>query len=1230
MRLRENGEVKNMIVYSGNSFHCLHDEDCTYHCPIDTIFDCSNNQCRCIEKFHVVNVLVDGAQVEIQIVEELGYALGEDTCLFEEESETEEYQSEFGERHDDLEARRNIDVMVESLVEGLGTDDCVDLQVRGDVEMTDKKEVSQDAEKVVEEEVERDADTVNSARDCVESSNKRSSFPKVGIISGRDECTLSRRKRSDSCPPKVSRSIISGPWSLEWLHDHNYGDAEVIFSASKRLITRDHNGVRKQKGSQIDPRRRKERGLLSHPLHSIKKVARMPSKDRREVLKVLKKNVRHRRGGDGVNRSCSMSCRVSSEESSSSLSVNNDWQNWVAMQGTEQMAVDDVSQHAFSFRPLVGASGRLLTLWDTSEVEVWTTETCDHVLWCRGRFVKSGDEFLLANVYAPCDDGAMQGLWESLSARINMTGRERVCICGDFNAVRQPDERRSSRGSQRSADIVPFNHFIDANNLIDLPLIGRKFTWFKGDGLAMSRLDRFLLSEEWCLTWPNCKQVANLRGLSDDCPLVLSASEEDWGPRPSRMLKCWTDVPGYNLFVREKWNSLHVDGWGGIESLKERLSVLDQKGEEEELTEVEFSELHGVTADIHSMSRLHASISWQQSRSLWLKEGDANSKYFHSVLAGRRRRNAISVIQMGGVTLEGVNPIRRAVFSHFASHFKNPNVDRPGVDNLQFKRLNHLECSSLIKPFSETEVKSAVWDYFHRNGKLTKGINSTFIALIPKVDSPQRLNDFRPISLVGGIYKILAKVLANRLCLVIGSVISESQTAFVKDRQILDGILIANEIVDEARKSKKELMLFKVDFEKAYDSVDWSYLDKVMESMSFPTLWRKWIRECVGTATTSILVNGSPTDEFPLERGLRQGDLLSPFLFLLAAEGLNVLMEAMVARNLFEGYSLGEFDPISVTHLQFADDTLLMGAKSWANVWALRALLVLFETMSGLKVNFNKSMLVGVNIPESWLCEASSAFCCKVEKIPFIYLGLPIGGDSRHLGFWKPMMDRLKNRLSGWKSRFLSFSGRLVLIKSVLTSLPVYALSFFKAPSGIISSIESLLIKFFWGGCEDFRKTAWVNWKTICLRREYGGLGVRQLREFNLALLGKWCWRMLVDREGLWFRVLAARYGVEGGRLRDGGRRGSLWWREIVSIRDRWEEDMLRECQSLLSNISLQAQYSDRWRWQPDPNTGYTVRGAYQLLTTLDSVTLDDAEHLIWHPQVPLKVSHLCVASTSR
>jgi len=169
--------------------------------------------------------------------------------------------------------------------------------------------------------------------------------------------------------------------------------------------------------------------------------------------------------------------------------------------------------------------------------------------------------------------------------------------------------------------------------------------------------------------------------------------------------------------------------------------------------------------------------------------------------------------------------------------------------------------------------------------------------------------------------------------------------------------VVANEAVDDARRLDKEMLLFMVDFEKSYDSIDLKYLEAVMVKMNFPTLWRKWMLECIGTATTSVLVNGCPTYEFPIERGLRQGDLLSPFLFLLVVEGFSVLMSSSVEAGLFHGYHVGQGTELCLSHLQFVDDTLIIGKKCWANVRSIRAVLLIFGHLSGLKVNFQKSLL---------------------------------------------------------------------------------------------------------------------------------------------------------------------------------------------------------------------------------------------------------------------------------
>ncbi|GAU10361.1 hypothetical protein TSUD_422740, partial [Trifolium subterraneum] len=174
---------------------------------------------------------------------------------------------------------------------------------------------------------------------------------------------------------------------------------------------------------------------------------------------------------------------------------------------------------------------------------------------------------------------------------------------------------------------------------------------------------------------------------------------------------------------------------------------------------------------------------------------------------------------------------------------------------------------------------------------------------------------------------------------------------------------------------------------------------------------------------------------------------------------------------------------------------------------------------------------------------------CRHGSLPFLYLGLPIGGDSRRLNFWYPLVDRIRKRLSGWKCKNLSFGGRLILLKSVLSSIPVYFLSFFKAPAGIISSLDSIFCKFFWGGSEDSRKLSWIKWETVCSRRECGGLGVKRLKEFNCALLGKWIWRVLEEKDRLWCLVIKARYGQEGERVRFAEGVGSTWWRSVNHVR---------------------------------------------------------------------------------
>ena len=212
--------------------------------------------------------------------------------------------------------------------------------------------------------------------------------------------------------------------------------------------------------------------------------------------------------------------------------------------------------------------------------------------------------------------------------------------------------------------------------------------------------------------------------------------------------------------------------------------------------------------------------------------------------------------------------------------------------------------------------------------------------------------------------------------------------------------MVINEIVDYARKFNTECLILKVDFEKAYDSVDWSFLVYMMKRVGLCSKWIAWMKACVCGGSMSILVNGSLTEEMNIHRGLKQGDLLAPFLFLLFAEGFSGLMRNTVTLNFFEGFKMKD-DGIVYSHLQYGDDTLCMGKATVENLWTL-------------KVNYYKSCLLGINVNLDFMEMACNFLNCSQGSFSFRYLGLPVGGNPGRVATWDPLLEQLTKRLYSW------------------------------------------------------------------------------------------------------------------------------------------------------------------------------------------------------------------------
>ncbi|GJW94888.1 RNA-directed DNA polymerase, eukaryota [Tanacetum coccineum] len=418
------------------------------------------------------------------------------------------------------------------------------------------------------------------------------------------------------------------------------------------------------------------------------------------------------------------------------------------------------------------------------------------------------------------------------------------------------------------------------------------------------------------------------RYLSDHRPILLREVWFDYGPVPFRLFHYWFEWEGFDKFVTETWSQMIIVDPNAISRfmkklmcLKEKIRVWTKAKKESEFCQK--SKLKDVMKSLQDLEKIESLEVAQKAKIKWSIEGDENTKYFHGILNKKRNQLAIRGILVDSVWVE------------------SPNMDC-GTD----KSPDGLYFGFYRRYWSilERDVVDAV-SYFFKDGSFPKGANSSSIALIPKMQDTKLVKTYRHISLIGCMYKIIAKILANRLVCVLGDIVNEVQSAFVTNRQILDGSFILNELLQWCKSKKKQAMVFKIDFEKVYDSVRWDYLDDVLNKFGF--------------------------GEFQFQKGLKQGDPLSPFLLILVMESLHISFQKVIDEGVLKE----------------------------------------FRVQSSSEYSY-KSKIMGVAVEEEKVNAAALKMGCSTLKFHFSYLGIKVGDMMSRLKSWDEIIDSLYSRIS--------------------------------------------------------------------------------------------------------------------------------------------------------------------------------------------------------------------------
>ncbi|KAL9668864.1 hypothetical protein QQ045_006404 [Rhodiola kirilowii] len=449
-------------------------------------------------------------------------------------------------------------------------------------------------------------------------------------------------------------------------------------------------------------------------------------------------------------------------------------------------------------------------------------------------------------------------------------------------------------------------------------------------------------------------------------------------------------------------------------------------------------------------------------------------------------------------------------------------------------------------------------------------MNSAYLALIPKVASPENPEDYRPISCCNVMYKIISSVLACRIREIPPSIISEAQGAFVEDRSITGNICLAQQFLSGyGRRNIGERGSWKIDLSKAYNSINWKFLDHILQLLKFPRKFITWMTMCVQTTKYSILLKGEMVNYFEGKRGLCQGWLLFPF----------------------------QVPRVKLSHILFADDLFLFSNGRNCSILALKKAVDHFLAASGLSINSGKSQIFAGGLGEAKCRWLEAVLDTKLHALPEKYLGIPLNAKRLTNADCVELLYKLSKRLNSWSGRFLSRAGRSMLINSVLQAMVLYLARVFIFPKQVIRAMNAICANFLWRGGSARNGGHMVAWDMVCKAKSEGGLCIKDLKTFNDALVMKQLWDLQENKQNLWIDWLKAYWS-----------KGRDWWLDSVDFRSSWIMQRLSYCKELgLECISS----GDGGLAKNEGANGILVRDTYEMLRVHCSEVEWDS--LVWN-----------------